>query len=297
MSSKLLLALLAAASLPIAACADPEDPIAEGGPDELAGGFADKQNLLSSVVALLPDYAGVGSRCTATRVSADTFLTAAHCVVDARGALVHNVTEDGPHGFLPNDQVEWVPNPQGAFVFVPPLVVVATALPPVPVGSPGCAAASASSAEFLARCPWDLALVKVRSAAPLTTYSRIATRPVAGGTAIAVVGTGTQAGMDGNDRGLLPQRKLGYASVLRSGPEAPTLFYFRGLANGGQASIAPGDSGGPSFDGRGAIVGVHTFGYYGAQLKDTSTFGADVALGNGIGPWLRSQLPASSFAD
>jgi hypothetical protein len=56
-------------------------------------------------------------------------------------------------------------------------------------------------------------------------------------------------------------------------------------------------AGGPSFDGRGAIVGVHSFGFRGGKQGDVSTWGADVALGNGIGPWLRSQLPASSFVD
>lgn len=301
------LALAFALFLPLAAplvgCSTEVDDTSAGSGDELAGGFADTRNLLSSVVAFVDDAsAGAGrADCTATRVSVDTFLTAAHCVVASNGTLRHRMAGGYWLGFAPNDLVPWIPNPQGRDTDQPPLSqalqVVSTTLPPGELEGRGCAGtATGSVSQLLAACPWDIALVRVRQI-PLATYSRISTRRVPNGTTIAVAGTGSQRGMDGNDGDLLAMRKFAYATLVATGADAPSLFYFRGLGAGGNASTAPGDSGGPSFDGRGAIVGVHSFGFWGSKPTDVSTWGADVALGNGIGPWLRSQLPASSFAD
>lgn len=283
--------LLALSCLVPTGCASEGDEPSNGTGDELRGGYVDAKNQISSVIA----FTGAGgyAKCTATRVSVDTFLTAAHCVLASPSTLLHTgpipIYGNRSIGFLPGDIQLWAPNPQGrASDTVTPenaLEIVATDV------HPSCSACAPSVGNWLNGGTNDFALVRVRFIPFMNTYSRISATRVPAGSTVTVVGTG-----DVGNPEVAALRKFAFLPTVAS--PFPNYLITVGRGAGASASAAPGDSGGPVFDPRGNVVAVNSYalGTVDPSVQDANYAAhAETASPTALA-WLRAHLPATSFA-
>lgn len=254
----------------------------------LAGvGGSEETNLTGGTVppvVSLPPYPGVVNllssvnRCTASKVGARRFLLAAHCVFDFSQNRMLPAYADNATISVTN-----LPHPFSGIPWVS-LTIQHTHANPAFLSA--CSAAPCSYDGMIQQAA-DVALIIVKEDTPLITQAYVNFGTLGQGTAIDIMGYGCEAGRTGpggvpGDPSL-PWGRLKYHSTRVQAPSilsnlglpvtSPLQnhhFFTAGKAlDATEASLCPGDSGGPIFLGDGQrayVVGVN-----GAQTSWDST--------------------------
>ncbi|WP_186343129.1 trypsin-like serine protease [Allochromatium palmeri] len=271
----------------------------------LINGQFDDEGRYGAVVAL---WSEGERRCSATKIDSNTFLTAAHCVVDvARGKL------SSP--FQPGGTLLISARPESRPSDTQALVVANTELPPAfAAGLQRLYDYQQSrieeyraryNGEDLARrirrvqadsritdrFP-DAALVRVVTPTPAIPQLPVSLAPLPAGADVILVGYGCERVSDWrrSDRRDRPARRLwGRSQVIRV--DGVNFYTFGSERRAGSATLCPGDSGGPVLlDGR--VVGVHGT-VWGLSHRDTARSNMSVNL-HGLIDW-KAWIPLASF--
>jgi hypothetical protein len=260
----------------------------------LLGGLVDTPEGFNAVVAL---SLGTQAHCSATKISAHTFLTAAHCVTTTQTGSIDAQFAPGQRLF-----VSAQPKPQTRRDFLP-LTVQKIQLHPAYqaalqrffhyketqinayrqryTGAELTQRIRVLEADnhFTARFP-DLALVIVREATPTIPQFAVDCDPLTAGASVELVGYGFDSVAHfAQARRAAPfgQRHWGTTAVIRVDPV--NFYTYGGLLRAGEPSLSPGDSGGPVLL-RGRVVGVNGT-VYGLSRRDAARSNMSVNL-NGL---------------
>lgn len=235
-------------------------------------------------VVSLPPFPGVvnllsaHNRCTAVKVGARRFLLAAHCVFDFGANRIHA-------SYAPNATIS-VTSLAHPYQGIPWLSLTIQQTHANPAFLAACSAAPCGYEPMIEQAA-DVALIVVKEDTPLVTQAYVNFGSLGDGTAIEIMGYGCEAGRTGpggvpGDPSL-PWGRLKHHATRT---QAPTIlsnlgvsaasplknhhFFTAGRAlDPNEASLCPGDSGGPVFLGDGQrayVVGVN-----GAQTSWDST--------------------------
>lgn len=237
--------------------------------------FALDGGIVSPLASFSPFPATVGVRfpggdpnpfCTAVKVAPHTLLTAAHCIFNEGTG---HVDAD----FSPGRSLELMPLPNPvALVPWTPVTIDNAVLNP---NFESSCAVLPCPAEVVASVAEDVALIYLREETPFIPSAVIQYNVVDVNTPVNIMGFGCENGVYGT---LLPLYPAGYARLKYHGtytqpdsifalagyPGAAfgPFFYTKGKAmDPGEASLCPGDSGGPVYleDGsRMSVVGVNS---------------------------------------
>ena len=247
--------------------------------------------------------AGAARRCTATKIAARRFLTAAHCVADSSSGAIDRTFAPGSAIHLSN-----VLAPAGPADFQR-LHVERTHLPPEYEQAlkrlftyqqnlirryrktySGAELEQRirhvrSQNHFTARVA-DIAIVKVHERTPVIPAARIDFSPLIANDPVHLVGYGCERPGRENGRGEAPsrgRRKWGESRVIRVDPV--NFYTFAHRMRQGAPSLCPGDSGGPVMR-AGKVVGVHGT-VYGLADQHGARSNMSVNLRT-VQPWLKT---------
>lgn len=236
----------------------------------VSGGALDLDERFGFVVAVSTDSSFL---CSAVKVGATRFLTAAHCTIDAHTARLRQVFQSGGRIGVtnraearPGDALEL----RVSKTLVHPLYAEALdRLDQYREERADQLSAAGSSPEvvrkvrqrpvphhFSSRFP-DVALVFVRERTGDIPIAPISCARAAAGDEVAVVGYGLDVGGRASTRGeatILAARRWGMSRVIRE--DGVNFYSFGGLLDEGAATVGPGDSGGPVVR-LGQVIGIH----------------------------------------
>lgn len=260
----------------------------------LLGGQSDTPEGFNAVVAL---SLGEQAHCSATKISAHTFLTAAHCVTNTQTGTIDS-------RFMPEQRllVSANPKPRTRADFIP-LTVRRIQLHPayqtalqrffayketqINVYRQRYSGADLArriqvleaNNHFTARFP-DLALLIVHETTPSIPQFAIDCTALTAGDSVQLIGYGFDSVAHfAQARRAAPfgQRHWGNSAVIRV--DAVNFYTYGGLLRAGEPSLSPGDSGGPVLR-RGRVVGVNGT-VYGLSRLDAARSNMSVNL-NGL---------------
>lgn len=228
-----------------------------------------------------PQYAAVvvmlvgdSGRCSATKIAARRFLTAAHCVADTRTGMVANVFATGRVIQVSNAVIP----EQGDFAFLhveradmhPDFVQVLERFHTYKEGIINEYREHHKGADLeqrirkietdnhiTGRYP-DLAVVTVRESTPGIPIADIDFSPLADEETVHLVGYGCETGRNEPPVSKHGRRRWGETKVIRIDPV--NFYTFAHQMRPGAPSLCPGDSGGPVMR-AGKVVGVHGTAY------------------------------------
>ncbi|MBK1693510.1 peptidase S1 [Chromatium weissei] len=260
----------------------------------LLGGQTDTPDEFGAVVALVRDNA---LHCSATKISQQAFLTAAHCVASTRTGTLDSafvagqslVISAAPAPKTRNDFIKLTINRTQLhsdyaaalhrfFVYKSQRIA---AYQQRYSGEDLARRIRVLEADnhFTARFP-DLAVVVVRESTPLIPIAPVDCTPLLAGTKVQLVGYGYDSIKHfAQRRKAAPfgQRHWGTTEVIRI--DSINFYTYGGLLRAGEPSLSPGDSGGPVLR-RGRVVGVNGT-VYGLSRLDAARSNMAVNL-NGL---------------
>jgi len=261
----------------------------------LLGGQADTPDGFGAVIAMMRDDQAL--HCSATKISQNVFLTAAHCVASTRTGTIDTAFVAGQTLFISaapapkkrNDFIKltvkraqlhsgYLTGLQRFFAYKTQRIA---AYQQRYSGEDLARRIRVLEADnhFTARFP-DLAVVVVREPTPMIPSAAVDCTPLAAGDKVQLVGYGYDSIKHfAQIRKTAPfgQRHWGTTDVIRVDPI--NFYTYGGLLRAGEPSLSPGDSGGPVLR-RGRVVGVNGT-VYGLSRLDAARSNMAVNL-NGL---------------
>lgn len=277
------------ASLTACGGMDPDEEMLETTEDALIGG--------SSVFAGQWDSTLSIPGCTAAKVGPRHILTAAHCVQSRSGNEGRGTIQTT---YRPGRSIRITNGKRLSSASFFNRTVSSTQMHPswVSACSGGCPNHQATLPPF----PADVALIRLTSDLPASIpTARIDARPVALNETMTILGYGCQTSLNRTDS---TPRRLKFERLRNQLPLNPFMsgeyIASPGLSqNSTEASLCPGDSGGPVYRGWGTtsrnIVGVNAYYFFvtnnGISWQNLHT---ELSRNNphNVAQWLRARLPA-----